>query len=61
MTSSEPRDITYPSVNKDSLVDDPIRNKGVRRVYEAKLVEDLVIESADGIKIIMVGTKIMVE
>jgi hypothetical protein len=61
LTSSEPRDITYPSVNKDSLVDDPIRNKGVRRVYEAKLVEDLVIESADGIKIIMVGTKIMVE
>jgi hypothetical protein len=60
LTSQEPRDITYPSVNKDSLVDDPARNQGVRKVYEAKLVEDLVIESENGIRIISTGARIVV-
>lgn len=58
LTSSEPKETTYPVVNKDSMVDDPIRNKGIRKVYEAKLIDDLVIESADGINVISAGTKV---
>jgi len=61
LTSEEPRETTYPTSDKNSLVDDPVRNPSIKKVYEAKLVKDLVIESSNGMFVINAGSKIIIE
>jgi hypothetical protein len=60
LTSDDPKETTYPVKNDNSMMDDPTINKNIKKVYEAKLIKDLVIESNDSINIIEAGTIILI-